>query len=46
MIANVLVVLALWLVFCVATAAICARLLAGRAARRRDRRGGHGGMSS
>jgi hypothetical protein len=46
MIANVLVVLALWLVFCVATVVICARLLAGRAARRRGRRGDHHGMSS
>jgi hypothetical protein len=46
MIANVPAVLALWLVFCAATAVICARLLAGRAARRRGRRRDHGGTPS
>jgi hypothetical protein len=45
-IANVLVVLALWLVFCLATAVICARLLTGRATRRRGRGSDHGGMPS
>jgi hypothetical protein len=33
MIANALVVLALWLVFGVATAVICGRLLSGRKSR-------------